>query len=55
VSDHKTIFSKDNANAFISNAALNIAAGPVTFTFRYYQFNGAEYQALDSVSASLTI
>jgi hypothetical protein len=53
--DHKAIFSKDIANVFISNAALSLAAGPVAMNFKYYQFNGADYQELKSVTASLTI
>ncbi|MBT1690861.1 hypothetical protein, partial [Dawidia soli] len=55
VTDHKAIFSKDNTSVFISNAGLNLAAGSVAFTFRYYQFNGTEYQELDNVSANLII
>jgi hypothetical protein len=53
--DHKVIFSKDNANAFISNAALNLSSGNFVFTFKYYQFNGAVYQELDSVPVNLII
>lgn len=53
--DHLAIFSKDNANVFISNAELNLAAGDAAFTFHYYQFNGAEYQELDSVSVTITL
>jgi hypothetical protein len=53
--DHKAIFSKDLANVFISNPALSLVAGPVVLTFKYYQFNGADYQELKSVSISTTI
>lgn len=53
--DHKAIFSKDNANVFISNAGLAVAPGAATFTFKYYQFNGVSYQELESVTVNLTI
>jgi len=53
--DHKAIFSKDIAGVFISNAALSLTAGPVAFTFKYYQFNGADYQELKSIPVNLTI
>ena len=36
--DYKAIFSRDKTQAFISNAALDIPSGQVTFTFRYKEY-----------------
>jgi hypothetical protein len=55
VTDNKVLFAKDNASAFISNAALNLNMGPASVVFRYYQFNGSQYEELQSVTIDITI
>ncbi len=55
----KVVFSKDNSQIFISNAAMNLLKGNLTFSFGYLQFveneNGGDYQQKDTESVTIAV
>lgn len=49
------IFSKDRSKIFITNPAMNLSPDNYFFTFRYFEFSGTAYNAVDTQIVQITI
>ncbi len=52
---YDVIWSKDKAKAFVTNSALSTGGGNAFFVFKYFEFDGSNYTAMDTQTVQFNI